>query len=183
MLLKQIGLDFEIRPSKVDESIYRNLPPADRVEALALAKAHAVAGGCSEALVIGADTVVVYRDKVLGKPSSPEEAAEMLALLSGRRHTVYTGLALVRVPGGIGKSTHARTDVTFNRLNPDEINAYIATGEPLDKAGGYGIQGYGALLVKNINGDYFNVVGLPLVKLSELMFWFGYNIWKEIKVI
>ncbi|KYH31838.1 Maf family protein [Neomoorella mulderi] len=176
-LLQRIGLSFDVRPSQVDESNFRDLPPAARVEALALAKARAVAGTCKEGLVIGADTIVVCQGQVLGKPASPAEAAAMLAFLSGRTHTVYTGVAVVRAPGGEEKFTHASTEVTFRQLAPAVISAYVATGEPLDKAGAYGIQERGALLVERINGDYFNVVGLPLVKVAELLEEFGVDVW------
>lgn len=176
-LLQRIGLNFEVRPSQVDENNFRDLPPAARVEHLALAKARAVAQACKEGLVIGADTIVVCRGQVLGKPASAAEAAAMLSFLSGRTHTVYTGVAVVRAPGGEEKFTHSRTEVTFRHLDPAIISAYVATGEPLDKAGAYGIQGRGALLVERINGDYFNVVGLPLVKVVELLEEFGVDVW------
>lgn len=177
-LLSQIGLSFDVRVSRIDESSFKDLPPAARVEALALAKAKAVADSVSkDVLVIGADTVVVCQDQVLGKPASVREATAMLNFLSGRTHTVYTGVALVQVPGGKQKSTFASTDVTFNRLAPAVIDSYVATGEPMDKAGGYGIQGRGALLISSIKGDYFNIVGLPLVKVAELMEQFGFDIW------
>lgn len=180
-LLRQLGLDFEVWPSQLKESNFSELSPAMRVEALALAKAKAVAAVVSqEVLVIGADTIVVYQGEVLGKPASATEAEAMLALLSGKTHTVYTGVALVRAPGGEGKSTHASTEVTFRHLSPQVISSYVATREPMDKAGGYGIQGRGALLVAGIKGDYSNVVGLPLVKLAELMEQFGVNIWGEV---
>lgn len=180
-LLDQLGLDFEVWPSQVDESSFSNLPPALRVEALALAKARAVVATVSQqTFVIGADTIVVYEGKVLGKPASAPEAAAMLALLSGKTHTVFTGVALVQMPGGKGIATHSSTEVTFAPLSPEIIANYVASGEPMDKAGGYGIQGRGSLLVTGICGDYFNVVGLPLVKVAELMEHFGINIWGEL---
>ena len=176
-LLGRIGLQFDVHPSRIDEDRYRDLPPEARVEALALAKARAVAAGLTDALVLGADTLVVCQGQVLGKPDSPAMATAMLTMLSGRTHSVYTGVAVVRVPGEEARVTHARTAVTFRRLTPDQIAAYVATREPLDKAGAYGIQGYGALLVEGIQGDYFNVVGLPLVKVEELLTAFGVNVW------
>nr|WP_277999041.1 Maf family protein [Moorella sulfitireducens] len=176
-LLQRIGLSFEVCPSRVDENFFRDLPPAQRVERLALAKAKAVASLFREGLVIGADTIVVCQGQVLGKPASAAEATAMLAFLSGRTHTVYTGVAVVRAPGGEERFTHAGTEVTFRHLTPAVISAYVATGEPLDKAGAYGIQGRGALLVESINGDYFNVVGLPLVKVAELLEEFGVDVW------
>lgn len=175
-LLVRIGLNFDVCPSQVDESRFRDLLPAQRVEALALAKARARAATYKEGLVIGADTIVVCQGQVLGKPASPGEAAAMLEFLSGRTHTVYTGVAVVQAPAGPEQYTHASTEVTFRRLTPAEIVAYVATGEPMDKAGGYGIQERGALLVEGINGDYFNVVGLPLVKVAELLGKFGVHV-------
>ncbi|MBC7325061.1 MAG: septum formation inhibitor Maf [Moorella sp. (in: Bacteria)] len=176
-LLRRIGLQFEVYPSRLDEGNCRELMPPARVEALALAKARAVAARCRQGLVIGADTIVVCEGRVLGKPASPAEAAAMLEFLSGRTHTVYSGVAVVKAPAGPEKSTHAGTAVTFRHLTPDVITSYVASGEPLDKAGAYGIQGRGALLVESINGDYFNVVGLPLVKLAELLAEFGVDVW------
>ncbi|MBE3572725.1 MAG: septum formation inhibitor Maf [Moorella humiferrea] len=176
-LLARLGLSFEVHPSMVDETAFNYLPPALKVEQLALAKARAVARTIKEGLIIGADTIVVCDGRVLEKPKSREEAAAMLFALSGRTHTVYTGVAVVRAPGNEAKSSHAVTDVTFRRLTPEVIAAYVATGEPMDKAGAYGIQGRGALLVEGINGDYFNVVGLPLVKVTELLEQFGVDIW------
>ncbi|MDN5344745.1 MAG: nucleoside triphosphate pyrophosphatase [Clostridia bacterium] len=176
-LLARLGLGFTIQPSEVDESGYRDLPPADKVEALALAKARAVAATAEGALVIGADTVVVLQGQVLGKPASAAEAVAMLEFLSGRTHTVYTGVAVVRAPAGPAAAAHACTEVTFRQLSSAIIAAYVASGEPMDKAGAYGIQGRGALLVAGINGDYFNVVGLPLVKVAELLEQFGVNVW------
>ncbi|BCV20453.1 Maf family protein [Moorella sp. Hama-1] len=176
-LLGRIGLQFDVRPSRIDEERYRDLPPGPRVEALALAKARAVAARVADALVLGADTLVVCQGQVLGKPDSPADAAAMLTFLSGRIHNVYTGVAVVRAPGVEARVTHARTAVTFRRLTPDQIAAYVATGEPLDKAGAYGIQGRGALLVAGIQGDYFNVVGLPLIKVEELLAAFGVDVW------
>lgn len=176
-LLARLGLSFEVHPSMVDETTFNYLPPALKVEKLALAKARAVARTLKEGLIIGADTIVVCDGRVLEKPQSTEEAAAMLFALSGRTHIVYTGVAVVRAPGNEAKSSHAATEVTFRRLTPQVIAAYVATGEPMDKAGAYGIQGRGALLVEGIKGDYFNVVGLPLVKVAELLEQFGVDIW------
>lgn len=179
-LLARLGLPFTIQPSRIDESVYRHLPPVVRVEALALAKAREVAASLSDALVLGADTMVVCAGQVLGKPASPSAATRMLAFLSGRTHFVYTGVAVVRAPCGPEKVTHASTAVTFRNLTPEQISAYVATGEPLDKAGAYGIQGRGALLVAGIKGDYFNVVGLPLVQVEELLATFGVDVWGRV---
>lgn len=178
-LLGQLGLDFVIVPSHIEEEEYAHLPPAARVTALARAKAEAVAQSLAEAVVVGADTLVVCQGQVLGKPASKAEAEAMLNFLSGKTHEVYTGVAVIGVPGRICREAWERTEVRFRQLNEREIKAYIATGEPLDKAGAYGIQGLGALLVEGINGDFFNVVGLPLVKTAMLLEEFGINIWSR----
>lgn len=182
-LLAQLGLDFLTIPSDIEEGDYAGLhtglPPAERVTALARAKAEMVARGLSDAIVLGADTIVVCQGQVLGKPASAEEAEAMLSFLSGKSHEVYTGIALVRVPGMIFRQAWERTEVRFRQLSAREIKAYVATGEPLDKAGAYGIQGLGALLVESICGDFFNVVGLPLVRTVALLQEFGIDPWNR----
>ena len=168
-LLEQVGLrGFVIRASDVDESVRPGLTPAEMVEELSARKAAAVVREApKDGLVLAADTVVALEGAVLGKPASPEEAARMLAALSGRTHQVYTGLTLA------GPGEHEVTDVTFRALSGAEIAAYVATGEPMDKAGAYGIQGLGALLVQRLEGDYFNVMGLPLCRLGRMLRAFG----------
>lgn len=178
-LLSQLGLDFVIIPSDIEEEEYTHLPPATRVTALARAKAEAVARGLADAVVVGADTLVVCQGQVLGKPASRAEAEAMLSFLSGKTHEVYTGVAVISVPGKNCREAWERTEVRFRQLTEREIKAYVATGEPLDKAGAYGIQGLGALLVEGINGDFFNVVGLPLVKTAMLLEELGINIWGD----
>jgi septum formation protein len=148
--------------------------PAALVRLAAAAKANAVAATQPSALVLGADTVVVVGDRALGKPGTPSEAVEMLRMLSGRMHRVYTGLALVR--GRDSRVAHEVTEVTMRELDDQEIAAYVATGEPNDKAGAYGIQGMGALLVSGIRGDFYNVVGLPLSRLGEMLREFGIRV-------
>lgn len=174
-LLQQVGLECVVRPSSIDEERVGagQSNPRSRVEQLALAKARDAAGKLSEGLVVGADTVVVCQGEILGKPGSAPEATEMLRLLNGRTHEVISGVAVVQAPGGREEVASELTRVTFRELAPEEIAAYVASGEPLDKAGGYGIQGRGALLVSRIEGCYFNVVGLPLVCLAELLRDFG----------
>lgn len=135
----------------------------------AVKKALAVAKGNPNAIVIAADTAVVVDDDILGKPANEEDAKGMLARLSGREHIVVTGIGLVDTASGRSLSATEQTVVYFQPLTDTEIDAYIATGEPFDKAGGYGIQGYGALLIRKIEGDYFNVMGLPLSKLYRLL--------------
>ena len=161
-LLAQIGLTPAVAPTGADET-WPGGDPGPAVEALALRKARAAtATGLHDgALVLAADTVVVLGDDVLNKPATPGEAAAMLRRLSGRTHTVYTGVALLH--GGRAVTTRAATRVTFADLRDGEIDAYVATGSPMDKAGAYGIQDdLGALLVARIDGEYTNVVGLPL---------------------
>ena len=172
-LLGQMGFtDFKICPARGEEVASPGLPPAQLVEALASQKAAEVAAAAeADALIIAADTVVAVDDRVLGKPHSEEEAAEMLLSLSGREHTVYTGVTLRR--GSQIVTRHEATQVRFRSLTREEIAAYVATGEPMDKAGAYGIQGKGALLVEGIRGDYFNVVGLPVCLVGQLLARFG----------
>ncbi len=171
-LLEQIGLrDFLIHPARGDETAPAGLSPAELVEYLSRQKAAEVAAACPGTVVIAADTVVAAGGAVLGKPRTPGEAAEMLAALSGRTHTVYTGVTVRR--DGEAVTEHEATAVRFRPLSRAEIAAYVATGEPMDKAGAYGIQGRGALLVEGIEGDYFNVVGLPLCRLALILARFG----------
>jgi septum formation protein len=159
-LLEMAIPDFEILASDIDEQIQENMTPVQLVQSLAHKKAKAVQAVCPDAYIIGADTVVAYNGTVLGKPKTKQEAFEMLRLLSGNTHEVYTGVAVLSPER---ETVFAeRTAVTFWDLTEAEIAEYIETGEPMDKAGAYGIQGKGALFVKRIEGDYFSVVGLPL---------------------
>lgn len=174
-LLAQMGLEFEIIPAKGEEKADPSLPPAEYVQQLSLQKAAEVARRCApDDVVIGADTIVVLDGQILGKPRDAAHAFEMLSGLSGRCHTVYTGLALLR--GGEQRLDAAATQVRFRSLTEQEILAYIATGEPMDKAGAYGIQGMGALLVDSIQGDFYNVVGLPVCRLGRMLARFGIKI-------
>ena len=169
-LLERLGLPFSVRPSHADETLAPGLGPGEAVEALALRKAEAVAPSAPGALTLGADTVVVLGGDVLEKPADEAEAAAMLRRLAGRTHTVYTGLALVHPASDRRTTAHEATAVTFAPLSEAEIAAYVATGSPLDKAGGYGIQDdLGALFVARIDGDYYNVVGLPLHRLYRTL--------------
>lgn len=172
-LLGQMGLkDFQVSAPNVDETVEPGLSPAEMVEELSLRKARAAAEKAGpEDLVIAADTVVALDGKVLGKPRDREDAFAMLSALSGREHRVYTGVTVLR---GEGAATgHEETAVAFRALEPGEIRGYIATGEPMDKAGAYGIQGLGALLVSGIRGDYCSVVGLPVFRLGRMLADFG----------
>ena len=177
-LLQGLGLDYVVFPSSADEIVDEAVEPADYVRILAERKALNVVqeyGRTHEEafLVIGADTIVVLDGKVLGKPSGPEDATRMLKDLQGKIHDVYTGVCVVDGQRGLLKSGFCRTRVTMKELNDQRIQRYIGTGEPLDKAGAYGIQGKGALLIQGIEGDYFSVVGLPLGLTSDLLEEFG----------
>jgi septum formation protein len=166
-LLRQVGLTFTVADPGPDRDWPGQAEPRHGVRALALEKARRVAGRRPEALVIGADTVVVARGVRLGKPAGEAEALEMLGRLQGRTHEVWTGLAVVR--GGEQRTAAEVTKVQFARLDDAELRAYVRTGEPLDKAGAYGIQGLAAQFVRRIEGDYGNVVGLPLARLRQLL--------------
>ncbi len=171
-LLGQVGLTFEIVSPEVDEAQYGGLPPRELVQTLSRAKALDAARRVpAGSLVLGADTVVVLDGQALGKPDGPEGARAMLTALSGRTHEVWTGFTLCR--DGEVHTEAVATEVTFRALAPEEIDRYVATGEPLDKAGAYGIQGRGALLVAQIRGDYSNVVGLPLCAVGQALRRFG----------
>lgn len=167
-LLARLNIDFEVVPAEIEETFEASLP-GEIVQELARKKAEAVASASRDALIIGADTIVVLKNKILGKPANNDEARAMLEALSGQTHQVFTGIALILKKDGRGvqKRTFAEeTKVTFGSLTQEEINAYTATGSPLDKAGAYGIQDDpGSLFVKSINGDYNTVVGLPLFRL------------------
>ena len=166
-LLNLIGIAHEVRPANIDETMRPREAPRRYAERLAREKASAVATRDPDLITIGADTVVVINRKVLGKPADADDAARMLRMLSGREHTVITAVAVAR--GRKLRSAIEEVRVKFRRLRDDEIDEYIAMGEPMDKAGAYGIQGYGATIVERIEGDYFAVMGLPLVRLVGLM--------------
>lgn len=176
-LLGVIGLPFEVIPSTVEESIDPGIPPASAAQLLALSKAREVASRLSDGLVIGADTIVVVDGKILGKPSSPDDAVKMLRMLSGREHSVISGVAIVDARTGREMASHEETLVTFGALEERVIRAYVATGEPMDKAGAYGIQGKAGMLITGICGCYFNVVGLPLARLASMLAQFGVDVW------
>lgn len=171
-LLKTIGLDFDVIPDDTPENADMSMPPEEVVMYLAGFKGNNVQRkleGIENALVISADTVVVLDGKIIGKPKTRKEAFEMLTSLSGRSHRVYTGVCVCDVSSGKTESFFECTEVFFKTLTPEEIEAYIKTGEPMDKAGAYGIQEYGAAFVEGIHGDYFNVVGLPVCKLCKTL--------------
>lgn len=166
-LLDLIGIAHEVQPANIDETMRAREVPRRHAERLAREKATKIATRDPDLITIGADTVVVINRKVLGKPRDEAEAIHMLSQLSGREHTVITAVAVAR--GKKVRSAIEEVQVRFRRLRDDEIRAYVATGEPMDKAGAYGIQGYGATIVECIEGDYFAVMGLPLSRLTSLM--------------
>jgi septum formation protein len=168
-LLSTLGLDFTVIPSPVDEASIdvTGLLPEQLVEKLAMVKAYAVAEHHPDAVVLGADTVVVLHNRVYGKPTDAEDAIRMLGELQGNVHQVFTGMAIVR--HGHVTSAVETTQVWMQPLTLAERQAYVATGEPLDKAGAYAIQGVGSTLIPRVDGCYFNVVGLPLHRLMTLL--------------
>lgn len=166
-ILAQLGLAPQVVAADVDETYLAGETPAEHVERLARAKALAVALGTSDALIVAGDTVVVDGDRVLGKPKSAEEATAMIQSLAGRTHHVYSGLALVGEHGTV--SSVARASVRFRGFDEAAARRYAETGEPTDKAGGYGIQGLGAALVDSIDGDYYCVVGFPVGVFLDLL--------------
>jgi septum formation protein len=168
-LLKQAGLDFLVVPSQVDESKIVINDPESYVIELAKAKAEDIAQRYPESWVIGADTIVVIDDAILGKPQSKDDARNMLLRLSGRTHQVYTGFAICCKAGKRIFSQVVKTDVLFKELSDEEIQWYVHTPEPFDKAGAYAIQGIGTFLIRSIHGSYTNVVGLPVCEVIEFL--------------
>lgn len=175
-LLERVGIkNFTVAAPNVDESVEAGLPPAEIVERLSRRKAGAAAEKAGPGdLIIAADTVVALDGAVLGKPRDEADAFAMLSALSGREHHVYTGVTVMQ--GERAVTEHEETAVAFREISPEEIRGYIATGEPMDKAGAYGIQGLGALLVRGIRGDYCNVMGLPVFRLGRILSEFGVDL-------
>lgn len=166
-LLSQLGVEFEVCPSQGEEKITEVLPERAVME-LAQQKAAEIAAKTEgDAWILGADTVVVYDQKILGKPKDAEDAKWMLRMLQDNKHQVYTGVCIWKKENGTEdvRCFFEKTDVVFYPMTEEEIDQYVATGEPMDKAGSYGIQGVGGLYVREIHGDYNNVVGLPIARL------------------
>lgn len=168
-MLAKLGLDFEVLAAEVDELPLNGESPQDFVLRAAIEKASDIAGNHPDAWVLGADTIVVHRGDILGKPKDAGDALKLLMRLSGQMHKVLTGFCLKRQQENISVSRAIATDVYFSAFTEATAAAYVATGEPLDKAGAYGIQGCGGVLVEKINGSYSNVVGLPLAETIEEM--------------
>jgi septum formation protein len=175
-LLEQIGLEFEVEPSDFDEDIASGSEPHEMAKKLSIGKARAAAQKHQDALIIAADTIVVLSDRVIGKPRTDAEAREMLRALSGQAHSVITGFTILDTETGKVLSRSVETRVHMRKLTLKEIDSYVRSKEPLGKAGGYAIQGLGAILVERIEGDYSNVVGLPLSALAESLREFGVKV-------
>lgn len=171
-LLEMLGIPHRVIPADVDETVLPGEAPEPYVRRLARAKAAAVRPRAGAALVLAADTTVVLDGEIFGKPATVDEAVAMLGRLQGRTHTVYTGVALA-ADGRVEESLD-RSEVTFRRHSREALAAYAASGEPMDKAGGYAIQGLGAALVDGIRGDFFGVMGLPVRLVLDLLARFGY---------
>lgn len=172
-LLRRIGVtEFDVRVPEVEESCPAGLTPRETVEYISREKADAAARLCTEdEIVITADTMVFLDGQRLGKPADEADALRMLTALQGRRHTVCTGVTVRQ--GGRSVTESEATEVCFRPASEAELRGYIATGEPMDKAGAYGVQGKGALLVERLDGDFFNVMGLPVLRLSRMLGQFG----------
>lgn len=175
-ILRQIGLYFEVKVKEVDETIPAGMPPHQAVCELALRKARGIAQMEPGAVVIGADTIVVHGTRILGKPLDKEDAAATLRSLSGSDHLVITGFCVIEAATGKVVQANETTRVFFRRLTDAEISAYVESSEPMGKAGSYAIQGLGAVLVEKIDGCYFNVVGLPVSRLTEVLKDFGVQV-------
>jgi septum formation protein len=176
-LLTSIGVSFDVQPADIDETPGPDETAYEYVDRLAREKAEAVALSNPHQLVMGSDTSVVLEGEILGKPATQAEARSMLARLSGNTHQVMTAVALVEK--GRCQSVVSVTNVTFRQLETDEIDAYVGTGEPMDKAGGYGIQGLGGIFVTDLQGSYSAVVGLPLQETAALLAQAGHPVWRN----
>jgi len=175
-LLSLIGLKFKVDVSDYEEDLDLKLKPHELAKYLSLEKARAVAYKYKDAVIIAADTFIVFRSRLLGKPHTAKEALRMLTLLNGKSHSVITGYTVLDTRTGKKASRSIETRVWFRKMTEDELSAYVRTGEPLDKAGAYAIQGIGSLIVKKIEGDYFNVIGLPVASLAETLKKFGISV-------
>jgi septum formation protein len=175
-LLQKIGLKITVDPSHYPEYKPANLSPEELVKLLSMEKAKAVAPKHQDAIIIAADTIGVLRGKIIGKPHTTKEAREMLRMISGKSHRVITGFTILDSISKKAITRTVETRVYIKNMSPKEIQDYVNTGEPLDKAGAYAIQGLGSVIVERINGDYYNVMGLPLNSLSESLKEFGIDV-------
>ncbi len=175
-MLEKTGLKFEVEPGNYGEDTGSGLGPHERAQKISLKKAEVVASRHKNAVVIAADTFIVSGGQILGKPHSENEARKMLETLSGKSHSVITGFSIIDTGTNKMLSKSVETKIYIRKLTLAGIDAYVKSKEPLDKAGAYAIQGLGAVLVEKIEGDYFNVIGLPLSALTEALKEFGVNI-------
>lgn len=174
--MENTGLCFEVDAASCSENLSSGLEPHKLATKISLEKAQSVCGKYSDAIIIGADTIGVLDGRIIGKPGTAEEARKMLKSIGGKCHLVITGYSIIDTASGKTVSATVETRVYIKELTPGEIDAYVKTGEPLDKAGAYAIQGLGALFVKKIEGDYFNVVGLPVHALMNALKEFGIKV-------
>jgi septum formation protein len=176
-ILEQVGLKFSIVASDFDETKIKFKTPQEMVKKLSFEKAKIVAAKHPKAVIIGADTTVIFKKEIIGKPKSKQDAIRILKLLSGNTHKIVTGFTVMEGKKSI--TGHIVSKAKFKKLSEQEIKAYVATNEPMDKAGGYGIQDKGGLFIEKIEGDYFNVVGLPIFAVSKALKEFGVEITKN----
>jgi septum formation protein len=176
VILALTGLRFRVEPSDYEETLDHAIKPHNLAKRLSLEKARAVAGKYVDAIIIAADTFIAFKGKFLGKPHTSEEARNMLTMLNGKSHSVITGYAILDTGTGKKIIRSVETKVWFKKMSAQELDAYVATREPIGKAGAYAIQGHGAAIVKKIEGDYLNVVGLPLFDLADSLKKFGINL-------
>ncbi len=173
MIMEQVGLPFKVIDNDYEEDMTLDMTPEELVKFLSKGKADSIKTDEKDAVIVAADTIIAHEGQVLGKPHTPEKAKETLKTLSGKRHQVITGFTVRDLESGESVSEAIVTDVEFKDLSDEIIDLYVATGEPLDKAGAYGIQDGGAALFKGVYGDYYNVVGLPIAPLLEVLNKFG----------
>jgi septum formation protein len=178
-ILKITGLDFTVCKSEYKEDLNLSLKPRELARFLSRKKAEAVAHKYKKEIIIAADTFIVFRNRVLGKPRAEKEAEKMLSMLSGKTHSVITGFTIIDTDSTKIISRSVETNVYFKNVSDEEISSYVRSKEPMGKAGAYAIQGLGALFIKKIDGDFFNVMGLPLYALSESLKEFGVNVLKR----
>ena len=178
-ILKITGLNFSVCAGDYEEDLNRSLRPRELARFLSRKKAGAVAHKFKNAIIIAADTFIVFKNRLLGKPHTDKEAEEMLRMLNGKAHSVVTGFTIMDTGSNKRLSRSVETKVYFKKLNKKEIKAYVGSKEPIDKAGAYAIQGLGAVFVDKIDGDFFNVMGLPLCALTESLKKFGVYVLKQ----
>lgn len=179
-ILKSLGLEFEVFASDIDEASFNHMSPKELVLTLSVEKAKSIQSNLKDCLIIAADTIVVFQDTIYGKPNNPAEAISFLKQLSGNFHEVYTGITIIDLYQNKTYTDYCVTRVEMDQLSDQDILEYVSTEEPLDKAGAYAIQGLGGIFVKGINGDYTNVVGLPVSKLYQGFKVLGYHFFRDL---